>query len=91
MGTDPRCRAAPSIAWLAKQVKFVETQRAAGRTTYVHCFQGASRSGLVVTAYLMHKKHWTRDKALAYIRTRRPQIRPNPAFMELLNEWERRR
>jgi Dual specificity phosphatase, catalytic domain len=79
---------APSIAWLAKQVEFVEAQRAAGRTTYVHCFQGASRSGLVVTAYLMRKNRWTRDEALAFVRVHRPQARPNPAFMELLSQWE---
>src|SRR5438093_512692 len=52
---------APSINWLKKQVEFVQTQRDAGRITYVHCFQGASRSGLVVTAYLMHEHCWTRD------------------------------
>ncbi len=81
---------APSIAWLKKQVEFVETQRNAGRTTYVHCFQGVSRSGLVVTAYLMHAHRWTRNEAMAFIRERRPQLRPNGAFMELLGEWERR-
>jgi hypothetical protein len=80
---------APTIAWLAKQVEFIETQQAAGRTTYVHCFQGVSRSGLVVTAYLMRKNRWTRDEALAFVRAHRPQARPNPAFMELLSEWER--
>jgi hypothetical protein len=81
---------APSIAWLKKQVEFVETQRNAGHTTYVHCFAGASRSGLVITAYLMHKHGWTRDETMAFVRARRPQLRPNPAFMELLSEWERR-
>jgi hypothetical protein len=80
---------APSLEWLKEQVEFIETQRAAGRTTFVHCFQGASRSGLVVTAYLMHKHTWTRDEALAKIREKRPQLRPNPAFMELLLEWEK--
>jgi Dual specificity phosphatase, catalytic domain len=81
---------APSIDWLAKQVAFVETQRNAGRVTYVHCFQGASRSGLVVTAYLMHERGWSRDEAMAFVRAKRPQLRPNPAFMELLSEWEQR-
>ena len=79
---------APKIEWLKEKVAFVEAQQNAGRTTFVHCFQGASRSGLVVTAYLMRKHHWTRDKAMAFIRTKRPQLRPNPAFMELLREWE---
>jgi hypothetical protein len=27
-------------------------------------------------------------KALAYLREKRPQVRPNPAFMDLLDEWE---
>ena len=81
---------APSIAWLAKQVEFVETQRTAGRTTLVHCFQGVSRSGLVVTAYLMYKNRWTRDEALAFVRAHRPEARPNSAFMDLLTEWEHR-
>lgn len=81
---------APSIAWLQEQVEFIETQRGAGRTTFVHCFQGVSRSGLVVTAYLMRKHSWTRDEAIAKIREKRPQLRPNPAFMELLSEWENR-
>jgi hypothetical protein len=81
---------APSIGWLQEQVEFIETQRSAGRTTFVHCFQGASRSGLVVTAYLMRKHSWTRDEAIAKIREKRPQLRPNPAFMELLSEWENR-
>ena len=80
---------APSIDWLKEKVAFVEAQRRAQRTTFVHCFQGASRSGLVVAAYLMHEHHWSRDEAIAFIRTKRPQMRPNPAFLELLSEWER--
>jgi len=43
---------------------------------------------MVVTAYLMFKNNWTRDQALAFVRSRRPITRPNPAFMQLLNEWE---
>jgi protein phosphatase slingshot len=79
---------APSLDWLAEQVAFVQTQRRAGRTVYVHCFQGASRSGLVVTAYVMRERGWTRDQALDFVRSRRPQLRPNSAFMRLLSEWE---
>ncbi len=44
---------------------------------------------MVVTAYEMYKNHWTRAKALAFIRSKRPQVRPNPAFLERLDEWER--
>jgi hypothetical protein len=79
---------APDITWLREVVQFVARQRQAGRTVYVHCSQGISRSGLVVTAYLMEKHRWTRDQALAYLRSKRPLVRPNPSFMELLKEWE---
>lgn len=79
---------APSLDWLRKQVDFVTAQRKAGRTTYVHCRAGISRSGMVVTAYLMQAHGWTRDEALAFVRTKRPLARPNPAFMELLLQWQ---
>ena len=44
---------------------------------------------MVVTAYVMFKYNWPRDQALAFVRSKRPQTRPNPAFMERLAEWER--
>lgn len=69
-------------------VDFIQTQRNAGRTVFVHCLAGVSRSGMVVVAYLMSKYAWTRDEALAFVRTKRPGARPNPAFMRLLGEWE---
>ena len=80
---------APSIAWLRDAVAFVDENRNADRTTYVHCMNGASRSGMVVIAYVMYKNHWMRDKALDYVRSKRPETRPNPAFMQRLLEWER--
>ena len=80
---------APSLEWLRQMVEFVANNRKAGRTTFVHCRNGVSRSGLVMTAYLMRKNHWPRDEALAFIRTKRPEARPNPAFMKLLLDWQR--
>jgi hypothetical protein len=79
---------APSLDWLRKQVDFIRSERAAGRTVYVHCMNGISRSGMVMTAYLMEREEWSRDRALEFLRSRRPGVRPNPAFMELLMEWE---
>lgn len=84
----PDAEPVPSIAWLREMVGFVEDNRKAGRTVYVHCGIGVSRSGLVVTAYEMSKNGWSRDKALEFVRTRRPVVQPNPAFMQLLLEWE---
>jgi hypothetical protein len=85
----PDAAPAPSLNWLREQVEFVESARAANRVVYIHCFAGISRGGMVTTAYLMKREKWTRDQALEYIRSRRPGVRPNPAFMELLLEWER--
>ena len=79
---------APSLDWLREQVAFIEEQRAAGRVVYVHCHAGVSRGAMVTTAYLMARDGRTRDETLEFLRTRRPQVRPNPAFMELLLEWE---
>ena len=79
---------APSIDWLREVVEFVDARRQEGRTTYVHCQNGVSRSGMVVTAYLMHRHGWSRDEALAFVRSKRPGVRPHQAFMERLAEWE---
>jgi hypothetical protein len=79
---------APDLEWLRRVVAFIDAQRRAGVTTYVHCLAGMNRSGMVVTAYLMHEHHWTREQALAFVRSRRPQVQPNPALMRLLGEWE---
>jgi protein-tyrosine phosphatase len=43
---------------------------------------------MVVAAYLMRREKWPRDRAIEYLRSRRPGVRPNPAFLELLGEWE---
>ena len=80
---------APSLAWLREQVEWIAEQRRAGRRVYVHCQNGVSRSGLVVIAYLMSEHGWTVDEALAFVRSKRSGVRPNPAFMTLLADWER--
>ena len=79
----------PTLGWLRTQVEFIASEKAAGRTVFVHCMNGVSRSGMVLVAYLMEREGWSRDQALGFIRSRRPNVRPNPAFMELLLEWER--
>ena len=85
----PDAEPVPSLDWLGAQVKFIASERAAGRVVFVHCRNGVSRSGMVLAAYLMQRERWSRDRALEFLRLRRPSVRPNPAFMELLLEWER--
>lgn len=78
----------PSLDWIHEQVEWIAAQRREGRV-YVHCAQGVSRSGLVVTAYLMYEHGWTAEQALGFLRSKRPVVRPNPLFQQLLTEWER--
>lgn len=80
---------APSLDWLRRMVALLDEKQRANVTTYVHCRNGVSRSGLLIVAYEMWKNHGSRDEALAFVRSKRPITRPNPAFMRLLLEWER--
>jgi hypothetical protein len=78
----------PPMAWLRTQVDFLEAQHREGKTIFVHCLGGHSRSVLVVAAYLMHRHGWSRDRALEYIRVRHPMAAPHRVFMDSLLEWE---
>lgn len=80
---------APSLDWLQAQVAFIGSERAGGRVVFVHCRNGVSRSGMVVVAYYMARNGWSREEAIAFVRARRQELRPNPAFMRLLLDWER--
>lgn len=78
----------PSLEWLQQQVEFIDAQHREGRAIYVHCRNGVSRSGMVVVAYIMWRNRWSREEAMMFVRSRRPGLRPNPAFVNLLAEWE---
>jgi hypothetical protein len=81
---------APDLDWLEDMVKLVDGWQKEGKTTFIHCRNGVSRSGLVITAYEMFRHGWGREEALAFVRSRRDVVRPNPAFLKLLAEWEKK-
>jgi len=54
----------------------------------VHCSRGVSRSSTSVILYLMAKRQFEYDDALALIRRRRPEAQPIPAFETWLKERE---
>jgi hypothetical protein len=84
----PDAAPAPDLAWLRRVVEFIDTHRKAGETVYVHCRNGVSRSAMVVVAYLMYEHHWSHKQALDFVNSKR-DVRPNPVFKPLLDEWER--
>ncbi len=48
---------------------------------------GISRSGSTVIAYAMKQQHWPLEVALAYVRERRPIVKPNEGFMKQLHTY----
>lgn len=58
-------------------------------TVLVHCRQGISRSGSVVTAYIMKKYGMDPEQALEYVRKRRPIVLPNAGFRQQLERFHR--
>lgn len=72
-------------------VAFIREQRRAGRTVYVHCLAGVNRSAAATTAYLMDEHGWDRDTALAYVKSKRPGVQPDPMMMELLEQFGHRK
>jgi protein-tyrosine phosphatase len=55
----------------------------------VHCHLGCSRSVSVVCHYLMKTQNFSYDKALSFIREKRPIARPNMFYEIQLQELER--
>ncbi len=84
----PDAEPAPDISWLRRQVEFIAAQRRAGKPVFVRCRNGVSRSGMVLVAYEMFEHSCSRDEALTIVRRMRPAVRPHPAFMSALLDWE---
>jgi len=54
----------------------------------VHCAAGVSRSGAIVTAYVMHHKKIPFEQALAFVKSSRPIVEPNSAFKSQLKKYQ---
>lgn len=50
--------------------------------------QGVSRSASFVIGYLMKMNEFSLAEALEYVQARRPEVNPNPAFMDQLREYD---
>lgn len=54
----------------------------------VHCSAGVSRSPTIVVAYLMKHRNMSLRTALGHVVRIRPQVSPNPGFIEQLKDME---
>lgn len=61
-----------------------------GKKLLVHCLAGQSRSVTFIIAYLMNHRKMSRDEALAFMRTKSPEVCPNDGFMTQLLEYQKR-
>jgi protein-tyrosine phosphatase len=57
--------------------------------TLVHCAAGISRSVSNVLAYLIRKERMPLTQAIAFVKSKRSIIRPNPGFLKQLEEFEK--
>jgi len=68
-------------------VRAIAEERDSGGRVLVHCVAGVSRSASVCLAYLV-KQYCSLLEAWRHLRTVRPWVRPNYAFMQQLVDWE---
>jgi ADP-ribosyl-[dinitrogen reductase] hydrolase len=66
-------------------VRFIASQRDAGRTVYLHCVRAESRTPTVAAAYLAHRLGISGADALERVRQSLPNANPNPGFVAYLN------
>ncbi len=68
-------------------VRTIDAWRAEGRTIVVHCHGGASRTGLVLRAWLM-RQGYSADDATTLVRARWPALdERNKSFTSFLSGW----
>jgi len=65
-----------------------EALKQSGTKVMVHCKQGVSRSPTIVMAYLMKVKKYSANKAFDYMKLKRPEIGPNPGFVQQLQKYD---
>jgi len=63
----------------------IATWREAGRTVFLHCVAGESRTPTVAAAYLAQRFGLSGADALDHVRKALPVVRPNPGFAAALD------
>jgi hypothetical protein len=58
------------------------------RGVLVHCHYGRSRSASFCIAYLIKYHNMTAEDALAFVKSKRAQVSPNPGYLRQLKQFE---
>ena len=54
--------------------------------TYIHCYEGVSRSAVCVIYYLVKYHNMTMNEAYDFVKQRRSNISPNPLMIQVLEK-----
>lgn len=78
----------PNLEIVAEQaVDIIRLLRAEGRTVYLHCADGTSRTPFIAALYGARLSETTAAEALIQIQKVMPHARPNPLFEQLLDRY----
>jgi Dual specificity phosphatase, catalytic domain len=75
------------LQYMEQSYRFIEEGKHYGGVL-VHCHKGISRSSSFVIGYLMKKNGMSLDEALEYVKSIRPIVMPNLAFIAQLKAYE---
>uniref|UniRef100_A0A1I7ZJY4 Phosphatidylglycerophosphatase and protein-tyrosine phosphatase 1 n=1 Tax=Steinernema glaseri TaxID=37863 RepID=A0A1I7ZJY4_9BILA len=70
-------------------VEFMEEIASTGKTVYVHCKAGRTRSATVAISYLMKRNDWAPNVAFEHLKSKRPQVLLRSAHWRTVNEYRR--
>lgn len=77
----------PSLSELEQSVDLIIKTADEGKTTYVHCKAGRTRSATVCCAYLLKRYNHTVEKAIEKLELARPHIVLRDVHKKVLNEY----
>merc|ERR1712008_109624 len=75
-------------ASLQEGLQAIDEAKACGGRVLVHCHEGRSRSVSLCLAYFLTREKRPLAEALAFVKARRPQSRPNAGFLRQLMALE---
>uniref|UniRef100_A0A8D8Z1W5 Phosphatidylglycerophosphatase and protein-tyrosine phosphatase 1 n=1 Tax=Cacopsylla melanoneura TaxID=428564 RepID=A0A8D8Z1W5_9HEMI len=65
----------PTMTNIHKGLDFIDKIIKEGKTTYIHCKAGRTRSAILTACYLIKRYNMDADNAIKYIQTKRKQIK----------------
>ncbi|VDK41691.1 unnamed protein product [Anisakis simplex] len=74
---------------IEKAIHFIDAIGKQGKSVYVHCKAGRTRSTTVVVCYLMAKNNWMPNVAFEYLKSKRPHVLLRSAHWRSVNEYRR--